>query len=331
METIMQNSRSRSLKTELSPTLSEVQRLIDGWILDGKLRQLSERTLGTRRDITARLIWFLNHREYPTCGTLELKQFIGYVATGHTEPGGRWNNPRLTKAVRPRVVKDFHNVLTTFWRWAVDEGYLDENPMECIKSPIARADQIRPFSETQISTLLNAAQASKYPERDFAVILFMLDTGVRSSELCGLTYKDLDIVGKKAWVRGKGDKHRAVYFGRVTGKALWQYLRQVPREPSDPVFLTERNASFSPNALGLLFDRLGRTAQVEATRCSPHTMRHTFAVTFLRAGGNVFSLQQLLGHTELKMTQRYVSLAQADVENQHRLFSPADALRGGRK
>lgn len=327
----MQNSRPRSGKTEPTLSVSEFQRLADGWVLDSKLRQLSDRTVGTRRDITGRFLWFLNFREFPSCGTLEIKQFISYVATGHKEPGGRWNNPRLTNPMRPRCVKDFHNVLNTFWRWSVEEGYVDENPMEYIKPPIARADQIRPFSEGQISTLLNAARTTKYPERDMAILLFMLDTGVRSSELCNLTYKDLDVVGKRAWVRGKGDKHRAVYFGRVSGKALWQYLRQVPREATDPVFLTERKSSFSPNSLGLLFDRLGTSAQVEATRCSPHTMRHTFAVTFLRAGGNVFSLQQLLGHTELKMTQRYVALAQSDVENQHRLFSPVDAMKGGRK
>jgi site-specific recombinase XerD len=59
----------------------------------------------------------------------------------------------------------------------------------------------------------------------------------------------------------------------------------------------------------------------------PHTFRHTFAVMFLRAGGNTFTLQQLLGHTSLAMTNRYVALAQADIENQHRQFSPADHLK----
>jgi site-specific recombinase XerD len=73
----------------------------------------------------------------------------------------------------------------------------------------------------------------------------------------------------------------------------------------------------------------GRNAKnIEATRCSPHTFRYTFAVEFLRAVGNVFSLQQPLGHTSLHMTNRYVALAQGDIENQHRQFSPVERLKG---
>lgn len=75
-----------------------------------------------------------------------------------------------------------------------------------------------------------------------------------------------------------------------------------------------------------LIRRLGRKAGIQATRCSPHTFRNTFAVEFLRGGGNLFSLQQLLGHSSLSMTNRYVALAQGDIENQHRQFSPADRL-----
>ena len=89
METVMQNSRPRSGKTEPILTVAEFQRLADGWVLDSKLRQLSDRTVGTRRDITGRFLWFLNYRQFLSCGTLEIKQFIGYVATGHKEPGGR--------------------------------------------------------------------------------------------------------------------------------------------------------------------------------------------------------------------------------------------------
>jgi site-specific recombinase XerD len=74
-------------------------------------------------------------------------------------------------------------------------------------------------------------------------------------------------------------------------------------------------------------DRLGRVAGLQACRCTTHTFRHTFSVEFLRAGGNVFTLKELLGHTTLAMVNHYVALAQADIENQHRQFSPADRLR----
>ena len=67
-------------------------------------------------------------------------------------------------------------------------------------------------------------------------------------------------------------------------------------------------------------------ASITGVRCSPHTFRHTFAVTYLRNGGDVFSLQKLLGHSDLMMTRRYAELSQTDVQEKHRLYSPADRL-----
>ena len=66
-------------------------------------------------------------------------------------------------------------------------------------------------------------------------------------------------------------------------------------------------------------------------RCSPHVFRHTFAIEFLRAGGNVFTLKELLGHTSLTISNRYVALADADIERQHRLFSPVEAITNARR
>ena len=97
------------------------------------------------------------------------------------------------------------------------------------------------------------------------------------------------------------------------------------------MFLSDRGTrageALTRNGLAQLIARLGQSAGVEAVRCSPHTFRHTFSVNFLRAGGNVFSLMQFLGHTNPQMTSRYVSLAQADLASQHRQFSPLDQMR----
>ena len=76
-----------------------------------------------------------------------------------------------------------------------------------------------------------------------------------------------------------------------------------------------------------MIDRLRVLSGVRGVRCSAHTFRHTFAVSFLRAGGQVFALKEILGHTSLKMTAKYVSLAEADLASQRR-FSPADQIAG---
>jgi site-specific recombinase XerD len=119
-----------------------------------------------------------------------------------------------------------------------------------------------------------------------------------------------------------------------TKRALSLYLRDQPKKrscgPTDPVFRAEggqnHGGRLTPGGLLQIITNLGQLAGITGVRCSPHTFRHTFAVEFLRAGGNVFTLQQMLGHTDLKMTRRYVSLAAADMDEQHRRFSPVARL-----
>jgi integrase/recombinase XerD len=130
---------------------------------------------------------------------------------------------------------------------------------------------------------------------------------------------------------GKGNKPRTIYFGRDTKKQLWRYLQTRPVQDDEPLFLSMRGtlAGDPLTRAGLLqlIERLGKMAGIKGVRVSPHTFRHTQAVTFLNNGGNVFALQQLLGHEDLSMTRRYVAIADADLENQARRFSPVDSLK----
>jgi site-specific recombinase XerD len=312
-------------------TISDWQDLAQGWIDDGDLRQLSPRTLEERRRVTDKLLWFLRDREYPTCGTRELRAFLAYVSRGHEEQGGRWGNERMTRPVGARTVHAYFRVLRAFCRWLVDGGELDGSPIETLRPPVVRADQVQPFTEEQVNKLLDTAKRGTHPRRDEALLLFMLDTGCRASEVISLRVRDLDLTGRKARILGKGNKHRTVYFGRHTNRALWAYFREEPRDEGAAVFLSDRGTTageaLTRSGLGKIIGRLGAEAKLDAVRCSPHTFRHTMAVTFLRAGGNVFSLKELLGHTTLTMTNKYVALAQADLEAQHRQFSPADRLK----
>jgi site-specific recombinase XerD len=77
----------------------------------------------------------------------------------------------------------------------------------------------------------------------------------------------------------------------------------------------------------MIVAKAGKAANINGVRCSPHTLRHTFAVNFLRGGGNLFELQQLMGHADLTVLRRYVALAEADLAQAHRNASPADRMR----
>ena len=132
--------------------------------------------------------------------------------------------------------------------------------MERIPVPVDRPDTIQPFDTNQVNALLQAAKQTRQPRRDEALLLFLLDTGVRASEVCDLKFKDLDMSAKRATVDGKGGKSRPVPIGRTATKALWQYLREDGREPDDPVFQSERGEALTQSGLQQMIERLGSVA-----------------------------------------------------------------------
>jgi len=310
--------------------VDDLERFAKDYLLDCDYRLQSPRTIETRRIFIQNLLWFLRDRGFATCGTAELRQFFAYLQHGHEEPGGRWGNASLTRAVRPVTVKDYYVNLRCLFNWLVADGVLDASPLEKIPKPKVRAEQVQPFTQEQIEALRKAARSSTNPKRDEAIVLFLYDTGVRASELCGLKLQDLDLSSRHASVLGKGNKKRLVYFSRETGKVLCNYLRGRKREPHEPVF-TSASGTLAGQALtrsGLLqlIERLGKVAGIKAMKVSPHVFRHSAAIQLLRNGCDVYSLMSLMGHTSLTVCQNYLKLSKLDLENQYRKCSPVDAL-----
>jgi site-specific recombinase XerD len=134
-------------------------------------------------------------------------------------------------------------------------------------------------------------------------------------------------------VVGKGNKKRRVFMGLAARRAVWRYLESARQGalPDEPLFVSvggnQPGAALLPNGVFQIVQKLGQSARLTDVRSSPHTLRHTFAVSFLRGGGNVLELQQLLGHTDLTMVRRYVALAEADLAQAHRAASPADRMK----
>lgn len=324
----MKNRALPSQKSETdSISVSRLEAAAESYYLSGEIAQHSPATLSKRRLMIGKLLWFLREKKIEECNLLALRQFFAYLSDKKPIPGGRWGNPQSNTPAKSSTVATYHATIRALFSWLVEEGEIDASPLDRIPSPCDRPDQVQPFTTSQVNALLTVAKKSQQPERDQAILLFMLDTAVRASELCAIQFKDIDMTARRVTVEGKGGKARTVSFQKTTAKALFQYLKIDGREDTDPLFFSERGEALTRNGLRLLFLRLGKVAKISSTRCSPHTMRHTSAVEFLRAGGNTFTLQTILGHTDLKMTQRYVSLAQADVENQQRQYSPVERLK----
>lgn len=199
-----------------------------------------------------------------------------------------------------------------------------------------RRTVIETFSLEQIEKIISVCEKDFLGVRDKAIIMTLVDCGLRASELCGLRIDDISREQQTMIVLGKGDKERVVPFGQATQQALTQYLARRGKLDTNVLFVNCYGEAFDRHRLADIVESRCIRAEISGVRCSPHTFRHTFAVMYLRAGGDVFSLQKMLGHSDLTMTRRYAELSEMDVQAKHRLFSPGDRLQvekksGGRK
>ncbi len=269
----------------------------------------------------------------------QIRSFLGDLSTPRA-PSGVAKRP--VKGLSNKTILNIHTALSALWTWAVAEGIVTQHLLRQIPRPKPEKRAITPFSEEDMKTLLaNGERSRTYTRpgkracdhavatalRNRTIILLLLDTGVRASELCGLAIKDADLNNKRILVLGKGNKERALPISPRTAKTLWRYLTTERKdEPVNaPLFLGSEGDPLNRDALLKLLIRLGAKAGVQD--CHPHRFRHTFAVNFLRNGGNAFELQMALGHTTLQMVQTYLALAQADLDAAHRRASPVENWR----
>ncbi|MCL0053104.1 tyrosine-type recombinase/integrase [Dehalococcoidales bacterium] len=194
------------------------------------------------------------------------------------------------------------------------------------KAPSKVVEVLAPEEITRVLGCINPNISSG--ARDYAILILLLDTGLRCSELTSFQLNDINIENGYLKVMGKGGKERIVPFGASAQKALLRYLLHFRPEPFNPAvqnfFLTLDGKPLTKNSVKMIFRRIAKKSGIK--RLHPHLCRHTFATNYLINGGDVFSLQQILGHTTLEMVRRYVTLASAHVTVQHRKFLPMDRI-----
>jgi site-specific recombinase XerD len=143
--------------------------------------------------------------------------------------------------------------------------------------------------------------------------------------------ENVNLVQRCLKVHGKGDKERIVPVGVTVQKVIAKYINKYRPQPiyplSNNLFLTRDGMPLTPNRVQSIIESYANKAEIKGVRASPHTFRHTFAISYLRNGGDIFTLQRILGHETLDMVRNYVTLAQADLQEAHLRCSPMDNLK----
>jgi integrase/recombinase XerD len=327
---------SRKAKTA-ALSLSQV---IDGFMLDAHARHLAPGTVVDYGNSFRRLMAEIDpDRPFLTIGVSELRAFMAGLARLQA-PDGIARRP--ARALSKKQALNIHTGLSALWTWAMHEGIASEHLMRHIPRPRPEERAIQPFSLADVKALLDACDHSREYQRpgqvshargrpsalrDRAIIMLLLDAGLRASELCGIRLRDLDLRNRAVMVMGKGSKERWLPLSGSTVRVVWKYV-SIQRKDADQdamVFISRDARPMTRGALLKLLDGLGAKAGIEG--CHPHRFRHTFAIQYLRNGGNLLALQTSLGHASLEMVRRYARLAQADLENGHRVASPVENWR----
>jgi site-specific recombinase XerD len=278
---------------------------------------------------------FLREHNYPdTLGALNInvvREFILYLQQTSRWRKHPYNTPNGSLA--PSSIQNYVRTLRPFFSWLHREGYTQENILAHLRPPRSPQKLVEILTNEEVGRILACIDCeTESGARNSAMVITFLDTGLRLSEVITLKTGDAHIEQGYLKVMGKGAKERVVPIGNMAQKALLRYtfhFRPKPfHEDQDYVFLTLEGKPMTVNSVKLIFARLSDKSGI--SRLHPHLCRHTFATNYLTNGGDVFSLQQILGHTSLEMVRRYVTLASAQVRVQHRKFSPMDRMNFGR-
>lgn len=207
----------------------------------------------------------------------------------------------------PESLHNLWRILRRFGRWTA-QRYRIENTAQDLDEPQRPTHRPKTLSTAEISQVLAAC----HRRRDRMLVLVLLDTGIRLAELAAIHKQDLS--PETLRVTGKGRKVRHVPISR---EVLHDLLLEGDK---DRPWLGRHGRALSRGGVQLAFRRIFARANVHG---GPHALRHTFAFRYIMAGGDVFSLQRILGHSDVATSEIYVRMQTQDLVDQHRRFSPA--------
>lgn len=234
----------------------------------------------------------------------------------------------LGEEVAPATFNIPRQYLRAYFDWCVDAGAIPANPIASLPKRKDEA-KIRAIPTAIIVELLDLPDKSTFAGlRDYALILTQLDTGLRPGEALGLLPAHVELPSTQLTVpaaKAKTRTSRTLPICQATAEAIGALLgaRHPEWGPSVPIFCSADGRQLLVGSWSRRLRRLGE--ELDYT-CRPYDLRHTFALEFLRGGGNVFALQRIMGHADLAMTKRYLALVDADLADQHALASPVARL-----
>jgi len=318
----------------------QMSKAIEGYILASMADGYSQLTLNAYRSALNTMQEFIGDKDVTAITTDDLRAFMNYLVTDYIPV--RRNNPENREPLSTASHHRYWKAMRSFYKWA-ERDLGASRPDLPIKMPDWESKEIIPFTEEEIKALMKSSEYAQVPAgkrksyqfkrpnalRDKALILTLLDTGVRVGELTRLRVSDVNLENGEVFVRPfhvKKTHSRTTYLGKSARKAIWRYLIERDDVRTDaPLFVTNEDRPMTRQRVLNLLSLLGKSIGIRMVH--PHRFRHTMAIQYLRNGGDIFTLQRILGHKRLDMVNRYLYIVSADVKSAHQRASPADNWR----
>lgn len=202
------------------------------------------------------------------------------------------------RGITDSTIAGDRDVLNSFYGWLFNEGLIQKNPCANVGAIRQEKKVRKPFSSVEIQKIVDACSTL----RDKAIILFLLNTGCRISELSGINVEDLDLKNRECVVYGKGRKERTIFFDEVTSWILGEYIKT--NHPADALFPGKGTERISPNGIRHMMKVIEEKTGVENVH--PHRFRRTFATSVINHGMAIQDVAAILGHEKIDTTMKYV-------------------------
>lgn len=296
---------------DAKPTLQDAYEL---FALDCESRGFTKRTLQFYRDRLGLFLRFLVGRNVSTLDGLTHTVIRAYLA----------NLQKREPALSSAYIHSHARAIRAFCNFLVREELLGVSPFAKVKMPRLEKKVLPALTAEEVHTILRACEY----ERDKAIVLFLLDSGVRAAELCALNVGDMDDTGGVTVRQGKGRKDRVTFVGARTRKQVLRYFTLEcggKPKPEAPLFTSQRGGGrLAVATLRQLTRRLRAATGVKNCKC--HAFRRTMAIQSLRNGMNVYVLAKMLGHDGIDVLRYYLDILQDDVKAAAKSFGVVDNL-----
>lgn len=284
------------------------KKYIDDFIMYLKIeRKLSKNTLSSYEED---LMLF---NEFIKKDLLKLKQvdFVDYLTKNNFKPTSK-----------NRKISAFRN----FYKYLEINELINENPTENLNNLKTNKKLPKYLTEEEINKLLNFKCNTKYDYRNKAMIELMYATGMRVSELCDLKVSDVDLHNSLLRCITKGNKERIMPFGEIANIYLELYINNyrdlfLKKKKSEYLFLNNKGSKITRQGFYINLEQIKKVTGIKKD-LNPHMIRHSFATHLLMHGADLRSVQELLGHEDIKTTQIYTHLSNKYLKESYKNFFP---------